>query len=403
MPDAENETIQIQISLLKWLEDAFPNVSTHSHLTSALMADTTEFAVAETLGNNDVEPDYYLPVVANSSTLMQTSIIWNSTLTPDEVQTVRLGGYYRREIAPGLLLISLNTVLYSIHHAPDIPTSMIDPLEQFAWLGETLDLALQSSFKVIIIGHIAPVLDSYRRTLLWQQHFVDSYLAIVETYASIIVGQLFGHVHSDEFRIIDPTSAAAPILLSGAVTPVYDNNPSFRIVEYSQFDNTITDYCVYWLNISEPEPTWAKGYCALEYYNLKAISSQELTRLAKDLATNDSTFEDFFWVFKAGDISPLPAFSRADWSCLLQTVTVSAYQSCMQNRTSHTMPSTEKTIIGVSSFVAACFIILVIYFVRRHRQSNGSTAHYDQLEQDFDESVSDIEGTAASLKITRFS
>ena len=70
---------------------------------------------------------------------------------------------------------------------------------------------------------------------LWHQHYVESYLRVVqdEAYGGTIAAQLFGHVHADEIRLLpeSPTKESHPILLSGAISPVYQNNPSFKIVE----------------------------------------------------------------------------------------------------------------------------------------------------------------------------
>ena len=50
-------------------------------------------------------------------------------------------------------------------------------------------------------------------------------------YVQLLRGMLFGHLHSDEWRA--DTAALAnlgvPFLLSSAVTPIYDNNPSFKV------------------------------------------------------------------------------------------------------------------------------------------------------------------------------
>lgn len=58
------------------------------------------------------------------------------------------------------------------------------------------------------MGHIPPGADERQRGALPPPHLAYSdhnnrkYLRIVRKYSEIIVGQFFGHLHSDSFRIV---------------------------------------------------------------------------------------------------------------------------------------------------------------------------------------------------------
>ncbi|KAL3276582.1 hypothetical protein HHI36_011954 [Cryptolaemus montrouzieri] len=62
---------------------------------------------------------------------------------------------------------------------------------------------------VYLVGHMAPGSDERQRGAFPATHpqaFTDHhnrrYLKLVRRYADIIVGQFFGHLHSDTFRVI---------------------------------------------------------------------------------------------------------------------------------------------------------------------------------------------------------
>ena len=79
---------------------------------------------------------------------------------------------------------------------------------------------------------------------------------IVEEFNDIIIAQLFGHLHTDEFRVggifaaaaaagdnddndnVDvkeiPSSISTPLLLGASVSPLHGNDPSFRLVRYNR-------------------------------------------------------------------------------------------------------------------------------------------------------------------------
>ncbi len=48
------------------------------------------------------------------------------------------------------------------------------------------------------------MVSSYDRTPFWKDDYAVTYHAIVAQYADTIAAQLFGHTHSDEFRVEDP-------------------------------------------------------------------------------------------------------------------------------------------------------------------------------------------------------
>lgn len=62
--------------------------------------------------------------------------------------------------------------------------------------------------QVYLVGHHPPGADERQRGALppshaaYSDHHNKKYLRIVRKYADIIVGQFFGHLHSDTFRIV---------------------------------------------------------------------------------------------------------------------------------------------------------------------------------------------------------
>ena len=74
-----------------------------------------------------------------------------------------------------------------------------------------------------------------------------------------------------------------PLLINGAVTPVFGNNPNFRLVKYLPDDLLITDYDTYVLNIYEDEEeplfnkaTWGKSDSFHDSFNVPDVSITSL-------------------------------------------------------------------------------------------------------------------------------
>jgi 3',5'-cyclic AMP phosphodiesterase CpdA len=121
-----------------------------------------------TLGNNDVVPGYALELTssgASNSTNTTVDMLklladdWAHELTTAEYATLAFGGYFAREVVPGLHVLSINTILYSSHHAPNT-SSAVDPNFQFAWLRGQLEHVRGLGHRAYIVGHIPPALSS---------------------------------------------------------------------------------------------------------------------------------------------------------------------------------------------------------------------------------------------------
>jgi len=173
-------------------------------------------------------------------------------------------------VVGGLVLLNLATVMYSVLLIP--AQTEPDPFGQFAWLRQQLGEAAALNKTVWIVGHIPPGLETYGYTELWQPMYVKSYLDIVQDpiLGKAIAAQLFGHNHKDEFRLLPAApDGAGPVLVSSSISPVYDNNPSFKLVEYCPSTGKLLGFKVFYTELprGDKKPEWRFGYDLLESYN----------------------------------------------------------------------------------------------------------------------------------------
>lgn len=168
----------------------------------------------------------------------------------------------------------LTRIYVQPNHLPDTSDDE-DPFGQFEWLDTTLsDLQRRSKF-AYITGHIPPFVDSYGGDPQWHVHYIESYKQIVASYTDVIKAQLFGHVHSVEFRIpvasadaadYNPSAQLVPLFVSGSISPLFGNNPSFMVWEFNNDTYELLDFTVYASNISEADQSldWKPLFRATE-------------------------------------------------------------------------------------------------------------------------------------------
>ena len=118
--------------------------------------------------------------------------------------------------APRVLLIALNTVLFSpSNSAAHSADGLLAARAHLGWLGDHLRKLNASGGSAILAGHEPPGADWYtsreRRAPVeswWIPAHAFEYARLVSRHAAVVALQAFGHTHADEVRIVAPPSAA---------------------------------------------------------------------------------------------------------------------------------------------------------------------------------------------------
>ncbi|RQM18141.1 hypothetical protein DD237_000174 [Peronospora effusa] len=284
------------------------------------------------IGNADGNPDYHMevtdPETETNPSIKLISEVWEDSLSAVNIDMLNRRGYLSYALDDKLHVITLNTVPYSPSHLPDT-SNQPDPFGQFAWLDKTL-AGLQNAGKfAYIAGHIAPIVGSYGGNLQWHTKYIVKYKSVVGKYADVIKAQFFGHIHSVEFRVPvmsldeavseDDTFELPPMYITGSISPIFGNNPSFMVWEYDTETYKVLDYAVYGSDIRESEPQldWKLLFKASEDYGLKSLSLMELSAFVQRAERNFSLVEKYYWNMKARSPNARPC---KDAVCLSKTL-----------------------------------------------------------------------------------
>ncbi|KYR02711.1 metallophosphoesterase domain-containing protein [Tieghemostelium lacteum] len=258
--------------------------------------------VFPSIGNHDSYPQHQIAVGPNWL-LNQVAEIWSPFLSNDSLETVKVGGYYSELFEPGLRIVSLNTVFYYTQNKQC--TNQSDPAGQLAWLNETLSMARQNQEKVLVIAHVAPGYCVKYSVFNFHFQFNDIYLETFGNYSDIIIAHIYGHEHTDNYRlyysqpssvVIQPewdeidqflamTKQQMPsgvMFMSPSLTPYMDpyvpalpNNPSLRMFQYNTTSYQLLDYLQFWSNLTDNIMTnqinWMLEYKAKDFYHVEAL------------------------------------------------------------------------------------------------------------------------------------
>ncbi len=171
---------------------------------------------------------------------------------------------------------------------------------QLAWLTTQLRQARRLHQQTWVLAHVPPgvnVWSSYNQnhpnvcTGASPTEFLadDKLASLLAANADIIRLALFGHSHTDEFRLLKPpnTSTAqppgVPVKILPSISPVFAELPSFTLAKIDARTATLKDYTVVLAsNSTGIGTTWSKSYTFSDTYHQAAFDSAALTQLTTE-------------------------------------------------------------------------------------------------------------------------
>jgi sphingomyelin phosphodiesterase acid-like 3 len=320
-----------------------------------------------TPGNNDEECGNY-SIAADGLFLHDTaSLVRELAHGDDEVRASweSLGSYdVPHPTLRGVRILSLNTVFFSEkYHATSFnencaTVSSNGPSEAFAWLESRLSHAKAANEKVWLMFHIPPGIDGFSSVQkyqssnkhpsvadktqlctssivpMWVPEWTARFDALLEQYRSTVIVALAGHTHTDDFRVIDPAAADSNyILISPAISPVYNQNPAFRTATYAK-DGSLIDASVYYLtNLTFASSTtpgeWQLEYTFSKQWKASRIDTASLTALYSRIQADKSVRDDWLRLYNTSSSAAyLTAGSAPGLTCAVEGLDPQDYGKC---------------------------------------------------------------------------
>lgn len=316
-------------------------VLTHNKVTTQLINETAIELGATVLpfpGNHDSNPINDFAAPGEWDWLYGSfSRDWAKWLTPTERSTLTYGGWYAKQLEPGLRLVVINNMycyrcnffLYEYRNITDLGN-------QFTWLIDQLQAAEDAGEKVYIASHIPP------QNWACMIHYAKTFEYIVDRYENTIANQFYGHTHQDEFFVqYDVATRTRPIstgYISPSLTTYQNQNPAYRIYQVNARTKFVTNIYTFISDLPALNklgksgiPTWKYLYDAKREYNLKDLSPSSWAKLIGQMEPNNSQlFHNFMVNRQAGHYSE-DCTGRCQWDrlCNVKNSNYELVMTCM--------------------------------------------------------------------------
>ncbi|KAM3873298.1 acid sphingomyelinase-like phosphodiesterase 3b [Diretmus argenteus] len=323
------------------LEEVIHTISNLTHIINLVFPSTKVYSA---LGNHDHHPKNQLPAAQNHY-YSQIAQMWQGWLEPESRGTFEKGGYYSEKLLnrAGFRMLVLNTNLYYARN--NLTQNTEDPAGQFTWADQVLTEAASNNEKVYIIGHIPPGLFEKKRSQKWfTPKFNKKYLELIQKHHSVIIGQFFGHHHTDSFRMFyKDDSPISTMFLSPGVTPwettlpgVVDgaNNPGIRVFEYDTQTLLVKDMVTYYLNLTRAntgQARWEKEYRLTETFRVPDASPASMHQVLERVARDPCYLQKYYEFNSVNyDLTECDSDCRVDHVCAAREVDFDRYERCVE-------------------------------------------------------------------------
>ncbi len=237
----------------------------------------------------------------------------------DVISTITNGGYYSVEPAGmNLMIIALNTIALS-------PLVVADPsmiAAQFAWFDSKLAAAQAAGQKVWLLMHAPTGADEgttgnvsndtgqiAAATMMWVGSNQTTFMGIIEKYPGVIAMTLAGHTHMDEFRLMSPGNT---LEVTAGISPVFGNNPAYKIFTLDSLSLAPTDYSAVNFNTPAKPTQFTNFYTFSQAYDLEGPLASSLAELFPALIASNAAKVQYQNAFYSGNVTGNP-ITNLNW------------------------------------------------------------------------------------------
>jgi hypothetical protein len=225
----------------------------------------------------------------------------------------------------------------------------------FAWLESTLSRAAQNREKVWLMFHIPPGIDGYStmtsyRLLsqtgdsndlcsraivpMWKPYWTELFDHLVAEHENTITAMFAGHDHTDDFRVIHAnTNNAQFVLINPPISPIYGQNPAFRVVTFTG-SGQLADQSTYYLTNLEAAQSdvpgvWSREYSFGEKWQSPRLDAASLNTIYDEMKNDPEASTKWLTLLNVSSAHDhVPANGVRTLECAIAALDPATYKAC---------------------------------------------------------------------------
>ncbi len=319
-----------------------------------------------TPGNDDEDCGDYT-VQAGGTFLSDTASVARALAQADESflgDWKALGSYnVAHPAVSSVRILALNTVFFSNnYHAESFTNgcalvSSTAASDLLQWLQSNLAAARQANQKVWLMFHIPPGIDGYATTHhpdgqsqaggpaggtscansivpMWVPTWTEQFDRLLASYQDTVLASFAGHIHVDDFRLVSTAGVNQGfVLIDPAISPIFDQNPAFRIVSFRS-DGSLANQSTYYLTnlrqaSSKVRGRWKKEYTFTREWRKPRLDLSSLGTIYSQIWETTESRDRWLKLYEVSSTAAhVPADSVRGLYCAIGALDPVAYERC---------------------------------------------------------------------------
>jgi hypothetical protein len=264
-----------------------------------------------------------------------------------------IGSYVVQPAAiSGVRIASLNTVFFSAKYEAQSFQNKCAEVEstaaskEFDWLERSVADAKQAGQKMWLMFHIPPGIDGYASVHghsgsceaniipMWAPEWTVKFDSFLVSQRGTVLASFAGHTHTDDFRVV--TDGDAPVqfvLIDPPISPVYAQNPAFRVFEFKDGDELANQTTYYLTNLTTADAKqraeWKSEYVFKKEWKAKRLDSASLGKIYTGITNDDAARLHWLKLYNVSSSAAKVAPNDVrGLYCAIEGLGVGAYRNC---------------------------------------------------------------------------
>jgi sphingomyelin phosphodiesterase acid-like 3 len=151
----------------------------------------------------------------------------------------------------------------------------------------------------------------------------------LSAFAPSIMAILSGHIHMDWWQVINAGNIELPMSGTPGISPLFGNNPAFKIYDYQGVPIRLVNYVTYYVPLTTAFTSWQQEY---EFNSAYLHQGADLTTGMDELKQNGELADTYKRYYAVGrDAQPITTENKwlPFYWCAIHFYTTKRYSTCL--------------------------------------------------------------------------
>jgi hypothetical protein len=169
---------------------------------------------------------------------------------------------------------------------------------------------------------------------MWKPYWTDLFTHLVAEYQTTIAAMFAGHDHTDDFRVLHGSKSDAQfVLIDPPISPIYGQNPAFRVVTFAAGGQLLDQNTYYLTNLPSAESDvpgeWTKEYSFQEKWNSPRLDATSLNALYDRITSDTEASTQWLTLLNVSSVHDhVPANGVRTLECAIEALDPATYKVC---------------------------------------------------------------------------